>query len=124
MRANPSKDTRPEVLVRSALHRAGLRFRKHYTPLSSRRIRVDVAFTRRRVAVQVDGCFWHACPEHGTQPSAHSDYWAEKLRRNVARDRDGDQALAEAGWTVLRFWEHEEPGAVAAAVAEVLQSMG
>ena len=97
MQGNRSEDTRPEVRVRSELQQAGLRFRKHYAPLPSRRIRVGAAFTRQCVAVQVDGCFWHSCPEHGTQPSAHTDYWTRKLRRNVARDRESDQALAEAG---------------------------
>lgn len=121
MLGNRSRDTQPEVRVRSALHRAGLRFRKHYAPLRGKRTRVDVAFTRWRVAVQIDGCFWHSCPVHGTQPAAHTDYWAGKLTRNVARDRDSDRALAEAGWTVLRFWEHESPEDVAAVVARVLQ---
>lgn len=116
MRGNRSRDTRPEVVVRSALHRAGMRFRKHYVPLAGSRTRVDVAFPRWHVAVQIDGCFWHACPEHGTRPSSHADYWTEKLRRNVERDRRSDEVLAEAGWTVLRFWEHEDPESVAVVV--------
>ena len=83
--------------MRSALHRAGLCFRKYFAPLHGRRIKVDVAFSRQCVVVQVDGSFWHACPEHGTRPTSNSDYWTEKLRRNVERDRQGDAVLAEAG---------------------------
>ena len=121
MRGNRSKDTRPEVAVRSALHRAGLRFRKHFPVIPGSRSRVDVAFPRWRVAVQVDGCFWHGCPDHGTQPVTHAEYWTEKIRRNVERDRRCDDALAEAGWTVLRFWEHEETAAVVTAVQHALK---
>jgi DNA mismatch endonuclease (patch repair protein) len=79
-------------------------------------VRPDVVFTRRRVAIFVDGCYWHQCPEHGTSPHANSSYWGPKLERNVARDRDNDYRLREAGWSVIRVWEHEDPGAAAAAI--------
>ena len=115
MRANGWRDTTPEVRLRSLLHRRGLRFRKRHTiRLDGRRwTQPDVVFTRTRLAVFVDGCFWHACPEHGRVPKGNAEYWRPKLERNVARDRDTDRQLAERGWTVVRAWEHEAPEAVA-----------
>lgn len=106
--------------MRSALHAAGLRFRTHYRPVPGLRTVVDVAFTRWRVAVQLDGCFRHGCPEHGTLPTAHADYWVEKLGHNIERDRRSDRDLAEAGWLVLRFWEHERPEDIVRAVEHAL----
>jgi DNA mismatch endonuclease, patch repair protein len=121
MRRNLRSGTRPEVLVRSELHRRGLRFRKDLPlRLSDRVVRPDIVFTRARLAVFIDGCFWHACPIHGNQPRANTDYWGPKLARNVARDRAVDAALAAAGWQVLRVWEHEDPVASADRVNEVL----
>lgn len=112
MRANRRKDTRPEMLLRSALHAMGLRFRVDY-PLrpssGGRPIRPDVVFPRRRVAVFVDGCFWHACPVHGSRPASNRDYWDAKLDANRERDARSTAALAADGWTVLRFWEHDDP---------------
>lgn len=110
MRSNRRVDTRPELRLRSELHRRGLRFRKDYgvRPDSGRLLRPDIVFTRAYVAVFVDGCFWHRCPHHGNDPKANSDYWRVKLDRNVFRDRENDRRLSEAGWTVLRVWEHEE----------------
>jgi DNA mismatch endonuclease, patch repair protein len=120
MRAN-ARTTSPEVAVRSALHRRGLRFRKSLRiPIGERWTRPDVAFPRARVAVFVDGCFWHRCPLHGRSPRTNSDYWGPKLDRNVARDRETDLTLAELGWTVVRAWEHEPPEAIAARVADTL----
>jgi len=107
MQGNRKRDTRPEVAVRSALHRLGLRFRKHRPPLSDLRCLADVVFPRERVAVFVDGCYWHRCPLHGTSPRTHSGYWEAKLTGNVARDRRNDAMLAAADWLVLRIWEHE-----------------
>jgi DNA mismatch endonuclease (patch repair protein) len=114
MRRNPRRDTRPEVALRSELHRRGLRFRKDL-PLRvpGRVVRPDVAFTATRLAVFVDGCFWHACPAHGNQPRANTDYWRPKLERNIARDRAVDQALLAAGWDILRAWEHEPASQIA-----------
>ncbi len=118
MKANRRRDTKPERVVRSELHRRGLRFRKdHPVRTPERLVRVDVAFTRARLAIFVDGCFWHRCPVHGTEPARNSSYWTPKLDRNVARDRAVDAALLAEGWTVLRFWEHEEAVPVADAVA-------
>jgi DNA mismatch endonuclease (patch repair protein) len=108
MLGNRRRDTKPEVALRSALHAAGLRFRKDYRlDLGDVRVRPDIVFTRAKVAVFVDGCFWHCCPKHGTQPSRNSDYWAPKLARNVQRDREQDGALVAHGWRVIRIWEHE-----------------
>jgi DNA mismatch endonuclease (patch repair protein) len=110
MRANRRRDTKPEIAVRRALHACGLRFRVDY-PLLPRR-RADIAFPRQQVAVFIDGCFWHACPEHGTTSKANAAYWSDKLAANERRDRDTDERLAAAGWRVLRFWEHESVDAV------------
>ena len=123
MRANRRRDTIPEIAVRSLLHAEGLRFRvDHPIRVQSRRpIRPDIVFTRARVAVQIMGCWWHGCPEHGrrtTNSNAH--YWGLKIARNVERDAEQDAALSDAGWTVMRFWEHDPPEQVAAAVATVV----
>jgi DNA mismatch endonuclease, patch repair protein len=121
MRANRRSDTKPELALRRALHKQGYRYRKDYRlDLTAARVRPDIAFTARRVAVFVDGCFWHCCPEHGTQPANNTWYWEPKLARNVARDRAADAALGAAGWSVVRIWEHESlEAAVAAVVAAV-----
>jgi len=121
MRRNPRRDTKPEVALRSVLHRSGLRFRKDL-PIrtSDRTVRPDIVFTRARLAVFVDGCFWHQCPLHGNVPRANTAYWGPKLARNVGRDRAVDEALAGAGWTVLRAWEHERATEVAERVRATL----
>jgi len=100
------RDTAPELALRRALHAAGLRFRVVYPVPGNRRRTIDIAFPRRRLAVFVDGCFWHGCPEHGTKPGSNSAWWQEKIRTNRERDRDTDRLLADAGWAVLRLWEH------------------
>ena len=120
MQSNRPRDTRPELAVRSGLHSAGLRFRKHYRPIKGSRCEVDVAFTRWRVAVLLDGCFWHGCPQHATRPATNAEWWATKLDANIARDRRTDEALTAAGWKVLRFWEHEPTDNVVATVCEVI----
>ena len=109
MRANRARDTLPELAVRSAAHRLGLRFLVSAHPVPKLRRTADLVFRRERLAVFVDGCFWHGCPEHATTPTANRDFWRTKLDRNRARDRETDDALAEAGWAVIRIWEHEEP---------------
>lgn len=109
-RRMPRVSTKPELALRRELHRRGLRFRINHPALPGR---PDVAFTRARIAVFVDGCFWHRCPEHGTLPRNNRDWWLAKLDRNVARDRAKDAALADLGWTVLHVWEHERPDAAA-----------
>jgi len=107
MLGNRKADTKPELRLRSELHRRGLRFRKNFaTSAGGRRIVVDVVFPRHRLAVFVDGCFWHMCPEHGTSPNSNRWYWTPKLRRNAERDGEVDELLRAIGWRVLRVWEH------------------
>ncbi len=122
MRANRRADTKPELALRRALHGLGYRYRKDYRLdlASGLRVRPDIVFTARKVAVFVDGCFWHCCPEHGSQPAANTWYWEPKLRRNVDRDRAADAALGRAGWTVIRLWEHESIEVAVAEVVDVL----
>lgn len=110
------RDTAPEVAARRALYRAGLRYRVVYPIPGQRRRTIDIAFVGAKIAVFIDGCFWHGCPQHGTQPRSNSGWWQTKIATNQARDRDSDQLLAEAGWTVLRFWEHVDPGQIATEV--------
>lgn len=124
MKGNRSRDTRPEVRLRSELHRRGLRFRKDYViQLDGRRIRADIVFTRQRLAVFVDGCFWHGCPQHGRRPRSNAEYWAAKLARNAERDRMANDALVAAGWRVLRLWEHENPEEAASSVMAALRDL-
>jgi len=103
------RDTLPELALRSELHRRGLRFRVDRAPLPGLRSRADIVFGPARVAVYVDGCFWHSCPEHGTRPKANAEWWESKLNRNQERDTETDRALREHGWEVVRIWEHEDP---------------
>ncbi len=109
-----------ERVVRSELHRRGLRFRKHASPVPGLRCRPDIVFTKARVAVFVDGCFWHRCPIHGSSPKANASYWKPKLDANVARDRRNDAALADAGWSVLRFWAHQPVDEIVQAVVDMI----
>ena len=121
MRANRRTDTRPERELRSALHALGLRFRKdHPVRAGGRLVRPDVVFTGQRLAVFLDGCYWHACPEHGTRPSRNRGYWSEKLARNVSRDQAVNAALGAAGWQVIRIWEHEPRQQAAEGVARAV----
>ena len=109
MQGNRKRDTKPELALRRELHRRGLRYRvDHPLPLIGLRRRADVVFVRRRIAVFVDGCFWHGCDRHGTRPTTNSTYWNAKIARNVSRDVETRGYLEEAGWTVVRVWEHEE----------------
>jgi DNA mismatch endonuclease (patch repair protein) len=123
MKGNRRSDTKPELVLRSALHAQGLRFRKDFLLRTSAgsRVKADIVFTRRRVAVFVDGCFWHGCPTHGHTPKANSHYWVPKLARNRERDARVTAALEADGWKVLRIWEHEEPGAAIDLVREALE---
>jgi len=107
MKANRSRDTGPERLLRSALHRRGLRFRVHRRPERDLRTSPDIVFGPARTLVFVDGCFWHRCPIHGNLPKSNREWWTAKLDGNVARDRRSDAALSGRGWTVIRVWEHE-----------------
>ncbi|WP_080733974.1 very short patch repair endonuclease, partial [Rhodococcoides fascians] len=110
------RDTKPEVALRRELHRLGLRYFVDRAPLKGMRRRADVVFPRRKVAVYVDGCFWHSCPVHATKPRNNAQWWADKLAANVARDRDTDARLEAEGWTVVRVWEHEPVTEAAALV--------
>ena len=121
MRAIQRRDTSPELALRSALHRRGYRFRVDYpVKVSGRSPRPDIVFTRQRLAVFVDGCFWHGCPEHGHTPKKNTSYWGAKLTRNVERDREQDRMLGDAGWTVIRIWDHEDPETALKRVEEAL----
>lgn len=119
MLANRGRDTLPELAVRHRIHAMGLRYRVDFAPLGGRR-KADIVFTRQRIAIFIDGCFWHGCPQHATLPKQNADYWIPKLERNIERDRETDEALCEASWTALRFWEHEDPDAIAHAIAHTL----
>lgn len=117
------RDTRPEMAIRSALHAEGRRFRVSYPVPDLRRCTIDIAFPRRQVAVFVDGCFWHGCPEHATRPKSNADRWAHKLDANWARDRRVDAHLRERGWVVLRVWEHEDMTVACANVVDTLDAV-
>jgi DNA mismatch endonuclease (patch repair protein) len=107
MRGNRKRDTRPELGLRSRLHRLGYRFRVNFgVRVQNRIVRPDIVFTKARIAVFVDGCYWHSCGEHGTTPRTNSGYWRPKLERNVSRDREVDCLLTSSGWSVIRVWEH------------------
>ena len=111
MRANRRADTKPEMQIRSLLHRQGLRFRKDYLIRlpSGRNVHADIAFTKSRIAVFIDGCFWHSCPVHGTIPKSNKDYWHPKLMSNVKRDKAINCELRNANWKVIRLWTHVPP---------------
>ncbi|MDJ0106334.1 very short patch repair endonuclease [Rhodococcus erythropolis] len=122
MQANRSRDTKPELRVRQIVHSLGLRYRVAARPLKDRRFTADLVFTRARVAVFVDGCFWHACPEHYRLPKTNRDYWAKKTAVNQAHDRQVIASLVDAGWIAMRFWEHENPTEVAHAIKRQVDS--
>lgn len=110
------RDTKPEIDVRRLLHARGLRYRVAYPVPGMARRSIDIAFTRAKIAVFLDGCFWHGCVDHGTRPRANTGWWDAKLQRNAARDSETNDVLRAAGWQVLRFWEHEAPEVVAARI--------
>lgn len=123
MRANRRRDTKPELAVRRLVHAMGLRYRVDFPPLATnRRLRADLVFTRARIAVFVDGCFWHGCPRHHTVAKRNADFWAAKVAGNRARDERVNAKLGEAGWAVLRFWEHEKPEVVAQVIRDAVSS--
>jgi len=124
MQSNRPRDTGPESRIRQELHREGLRFFKHRRPIATLRCYADALFPTWRLAVFVDGCFWHGCPTHATRPATNATWWATKLDRNIQRDRSNDDALIAAGWTVLRIWEHEPPSDAAHKVIEALVRAG
>lgn len=115
-------DTKPELALRRELHARGLRYRVDLRPTPSLRGRADIVFSRKRVAVYVDGCFWHSCPEHGVLPKSNSAWWREKLAGNVRRDRMTEAVLDAEGWRVIRVWEHEDPRLAADRIARVVNA--
>ena len=122
MQANRRRDTSPELLVRRAVHALGLRYRVDAKPLPELNRRADLVFTKAKVAVFVDGCYWHGCPRHGTAAKTNAAYWGPKIQRNKDRDVDTDQRLRNAGWTVVRVWEHDDPGQAATVVASAVHA--
>jgi DNA mismatch endonuclease, patch repair protein len=123
MRANRSRDTGPELRMRSLLHRTGLRYRVNTRPIPTLRRTADLVFTAARVAVFVDGCYWHGCPDHHRPSRQNSEFWHDKIAGNRARDQETNQVLVEAGWKVVRIWEHEDPTEAAERVAEVVRAV-
>ncbi|MCS5733774.1 very short patch repair endonuclease [Herbiconiux daphne] len=120
MQSNRARDTKPELLVRRILHAQGFRYRVDWRPSPQSRTRADIAFTRQRVLVFIDGCFWHGCPTHATFPKTNQSYWLPKLAQNRVRDAAANKLLESLGWIVLRYWEHENPSAVAAHIASIV----
>lgn len=121
MRRQARRDTQPELAIRRELHRRGYRYYVDRAPLPGMRRRADLVFPRRHVAVYVDGCFWHSCPEHATIPKNNREWWIAKLERNTSRDQDTDRWLVHAGWTVVRLWEHEHPVEAAVKIEAILK---
>ncbi|MFD7745854.1 very short patch repair endonuclease [Streptomyces sp. NPDC059698] len=121
MQANRSRDTKPELALRRAVHARGLRYRVATRPLPALRRTADLVFPRQKVAVFLDGCFWHGCPEHHTKAARNSEYWKAKVRRNRERDVDTTERLTGEGWVVIRFWEHEDPLAAALIVERAVK---
>lgn len=111
MRGNRGRDTRPEMRIRRAVWSLGLRYRVGTRPITSLRRTADLVFPRARVAVFVDGCYWHGCPAHYRPARLNADFWSSKIAGNRQRDAETDARLLEAGWTVVRVWEHEDPAA-------------
>jgi DNA mismatch endonuclease (patch repair protein) len=123
MRGNRSKNTAPEMKLRSMLHRRGLRYRVDVAPTPETRRRADVVFPKERVAVFVDGCFWHGCPEHYRPSTKNNAFWEEKLATNRSRDTQTNEILAAAGWTVIRVWEHEDVSGAADIIESAVRSV-
>ncbi|MBX7452218.1 very short patch repair endonuclease [Mycolicibacterium sp. 3033] len=122
MRSNRGRDTKPEVALRSAVHALGLRYRVSIRPVKEIRRTADLVFSRAKVAVFLDGCFWHGCPYHHTVAVTNAGFWAAKVEATRQRDRDTDRRLAEAGWLTIRVWEHEDPRVAARRVGDVVNS--
>ena len=123
MQSNRGRDTAPEMALRRELHRRGLRYRVDAPIVPGLRRRADLVFARRRVAVFVDGCFWHGCPEHGTQSRSNAVFWHNKISTNKARDADTSRRLTELGWTVIRIWAHEAPREAADRIETLLANL-
>ncbi len=120
MQATRQRNTAAEIALRSELHRLGLRYRLHRRIVPGVKRQVDIVFGPAKVAVFVDGCFWHSCPRHGTQSKANAQWWRDKLDANRRRDLDTNRRLRSAGWRVVRVWEHSDPREAAARVASIV----
>jgi DNA mismatch endonuclease, patch repair protein len=120
MQAQRSRDTAPELAIRRLLHSAGLRYKVDRSPILNNRRRADIVFSSVKVAVFIDGCFWHNCPEHGSAPKANGEWWREKLAYNQQRDQDTDRVLTEAGWLPIRVWEHEDAAVAATRIISIV----
>lgn len=123
MSRQPSHDTAPEVAIRKELHRRGLRFRVNYRPVPAIRRTADIAFTRAKILVLVDGCFWHSCPDHATTPKSNRSWWIEKLARNRERDQETNRLWSDEGWLVIRCWEHDQSTQVADRVERAVRNV-
>jgi DNA mismatch endonuclease (patch repair protein) len=121
MQGNRRRDTGPELRLRTALHALGLRFRVDRRPEAAIACRADVVFPRRRVAVFVDGCYWHGCPAHFVPPGTNRAYWSAKIDGNRRRDAATGAALEAAGWRVVRVWEHDDAAAAATAIETLVR---
>ena len=124
MLANKTRDTSPELIIRRALHARGYRYRVAVPPIPGLRRTADILFTRPKVAIFIDGCFWHACPVHYQEPKSHVEYWRPKIEQNQIRDLDTSERLRAAGWIVLRFWAHQPPGEIVETILQVLPTHG
>lgn len=124
MQANRGRDTKPEMAVRRLIHANGLRYRVNARPEEDLRRTADIVFTRIKVAVFIDGCFWHGCPTHFTRPRANREFWERKIQHNIERDEETTTVLIQRGWKVLRFWEHESPGDVADTITTTVLDRG
>ena len=124
MQSNKGRDTQSELALRSAAHALGLRYRVSVGPLREVRRTADLVFSKARVAVFLDGCFWHGCPDHHTVAATNAGFWAEKVESTRSRDRDTDRRLAAAGWTSIRVWEHEDPVEAAQRIHAVVRGRG
>jgi len=123
MQGNRSSNTKPELRVRQAAHALGLRYRVNARPEPDLNRTADMVFSRARVAVFVDGCYWHGCAEHCRIPATNRDYWNAKIDRNVRRDAETTALLADRGWTVLRFWSHDEPAEIAETIRRAVKNV-
>ena len=122
MRNTAQRDNAAELAVRSALHQLGFRFRLHQRVVPGTKRTVDILLPRHRLAIFVNGCFWHGCPRHATWPKSNADFWRLKIEANRARDVDTDRRLKEAGWRVIRIWEHELPDEAVLRITELIES--
>jgi DNA mismatch endonuclease (patch repair protein) len=122
MQGNRGRDTKPELAVRRLVHARGLRYRVNARVEPDLRRTADLLFSRARVAVFIDGCYWHGCPDHFSPPKTNVDYWQAKISRNQERDAETTSLLRGRQWTVLRHWSHEEAAAVADQIEAAVRS--